>query len=85
MLFEYIQRFVNDDKDEIGKIKLILRQFRFSLMMVYEQLISDIITSTKKNFMKLLKVIPELLPYEPKTGSEEAVNICGLWSPVTEE
>ena len=35
--------------------------------------------------MKLLKVIPELLPYEPKAGSEEAVNICGLWSPVTEE
>ena len=63
MLFEYINRLVVDDKNEVTKIRLIIKQFKFPLRIVYQSLISDIINTVKKNFLKLLQAVPELLPY----------------------
>ena len=63
MLFEYINRYVNEDKNEITKIRLIIKQFKFSLRINYQELLADIITTVKKNFLKLIQAIPELLPF----------------------
>lgn len=69
MLFELINRFCNDDKNEIDKIRILIKKFKFPLRVVYRDILTEIIANTKKKFLKLIKAIPEILPYDPPTDS----------------
>lgn len=63
MLFEMINRFCNDDKDEINKIRILIKHFKFPLRIDYQEVLAEIIANTKKKFLKVLSALPELLPY----------------------
>jgi len=39
MLIELIQRFINEDKDEILKIRAIMSNFKFPLRIIYKELL----------------------------------------------
>jgi hypothetical protein len=71
MFYELISRYCNEEKDEIMKIRMVLRHFKFSLRINYQEILEEIITKTKKKFLKILEAIPELLPYEHSFENDE--------------
>lgn len=83
MLIEYISQFCNEDKDHVQKIRAIFKHFRFSLRIIYLDILAEVVMATKKKFIKLLQQIPEMLPYslETETG---ALPLEGIWNEVTE-
>jgi hypothetical protein len=72
MLLELVGQLCNEDKDTTLKIRTLLRHFKFPLSVIYLDLLSELVASTKKKFIKLLQAVPELLPCE---GHPE-----GVWS-----
>lgn len=86
MLFEMINRFCNDDKDEINKIRILIKHFKFPLRIDYQEVLAEIIANTKKKFLKVLSALPELLPYEPPSDStlDDISLMSGIWSPISE-
>lgn len=67
MLIEFISQFCNEDKDHAQKIRAIFKHFRFSLRIVYLDILAEVVVATKKKFIKILQQIPEILPYNLET------------------
>jgi hypothetical protein len=63
MLIEFISQFCNEEKDHVLKIRALFKHFRFSLRVIYLDLLSEIVYATKKKFIKALQEIQEILPY----------------------
>lgn len=67
MLIEFISQFCNEDKDHVQKIRTIFKHFRFSLRIIYLDILAEVVVATKKKFIKILQHIPEILPYSIET------------------
>lgn len=58
MLYELINTYCNEEKDVITKIRVVLKHFKFSLRIDYQKILEEIISKTKKKFLKILEAIP---------------------------
>lgn len=86
LLYEMIGRYCNEDKDEIMKIRIIIKLFKFALRKEYQEILTQIIANTKKKFLKLLEAVPELLPYEPPSDStiDDITLTTGVWGKIND-
>lgn len=58
MLYELISTYCNEEKNVIMKIRVVLKYFKFSLRINYQEILEEIISKTKKKFLKILEAIP---------------------------
>lgn len=58
MLYEFISTYCNEEKNVITKIRVVLKYFKFSLRINYQEILEEIISKTKKKFLKILEAIP---------------------------
>ena len=90
MLIEYMSEYCVEQKQEyVDKIRVILKQFKFSLRIDYLQIVQEAVKTSHNNFLVLLRNLPELLPFVPEYNDspmpEDPELFEGVWSPITQE
>lgn len=51
-------------KDIAKEIRMVIKKFKFSFRIVYEDMFKDIIHAAQNEVLYLLQTIPEILPFQ---------------------
>ena len=79
LVYEYINR---PTSPILLKLKAMFKYFRLICKLEYKEILASLINKCKLKILDILKVLPELLPFQP--GEDEEASI-GLWQPLKEE